>query len=193
LNDLGSPYKWSEAAYVTDWLLSFALRLEYEDNISEKYAEHCAQEQKQNGNSTPQFVHANPLDNLDFASDDFKKGTEQLAEYLRVPLHPNHLITLKAICKLIQTRYSADGRENTLTGKQTKLAKVAPMKLNDLNLGFASGDKVLDKAMKVMRLLYINDLRQLQTAINSTIVKVQSVTANPKTDTTLGAVGRGKV
>ena len=167
----------------------------YRNRVGEKYAEHCAELEKkkkeQNGNSTPQFVHANPLDNLDFTSDEFKKGTEQLAEYLKVPLHPNHLITLKAICKLIQSKYSSDGREQTSTGKQTKLAKVAPMKLNDLNLGFESGDKVLDKAMKVMRLLYINDLRQLQTAINSTIVRVQSVTANPKTDTTLGKIGRG--
>ena len=160
--------------------------------VGEKYAEHCAEREKeQNGNSAPQFVHANPLDNLDFASDDFKKGTEQLAEYLKVPLHPNHLMTLKAICKLIQSKYSTDGREQTLTGKQTKFARVAPMKLDDLNLGFASGDKILDKAMKVMRLLYINDLRQLQTAINRTIVRVQSVTANPKTDTALGKIGRG--
>lgn len=54
---------------------------------------------------------------------------------------------------------------------------------------FVFADQDLDQAAKILRLLQIHKLRTLQTGINETIVAVQSVTANPKTDTTLGKVG----
>ncbi len=50
--------------------------------------------------------------------------------------------------------------------------------------------QAVSEAAKILRLLYINDLRKLQTQINEAIVSVQTVTANPKTDTRLGKVGR---
>lgn len=56
--------------------------------------------------------------------------------------------------------------------------------------GFDLGDPVLDEAAKVLRLLHIKELRHLQTSINELIVAVQSVTANPKTDQSLGKVGK---
>lgn len=49
---------------------------------------------------------------------------------------------------------------------------------------------MLNHAAKVLRLLYVQDLRDLQTRINEAIVAVQAITANPKTDTRLGKVGR---
>lgn len=51
------------------------------------------------------------------------------------------------------------------------------------------GDPVLKHAAKILRMLYIQDLRNLQTKANEMIVKAQNVTANPKTDTKLGKVG----
>lgn len=58
-----------------------------------------------------------------------------------------------------------------------------------MNLGFDLNDSVLNQAAKVLRLLHVQNLRQLQTQINELIVAVQNVTANPKTDTKLGKVG----
>lgn len=55
---------------------------------------------------------------------------------------------------------------------------------------FNMGDAMLDNAAKGLSLLYIQDLRNLQTKINETIVAVQNITANPKTDTKLGKVGK---
>jgi len=43
-------------------------------------------------------------------------------------------------------------------------------------------DDAMDRACKVLRLLHITDLRDLQTRINELIVKVQSLTADPKTN-----------
>lgn len=51
-------------------------------------------------------------------------------------------------------------------------------------------DKVLNEAVKILRLLHIKELRDLQTKINETIVAVQTITANPKTDSSLGRVGK---
>ena len=54
---------------------------------------------------------------------------------------------------------------------------------------FETGDPRVDDGAKVLRLLYIDDLRRLQTAVNNVIVRAQSFTANPKTDAKLGKVG----
>ena len=47
-----------------------------------------------------------------------------------------------------------------------------------------------ERAAKILRLLHLSDLRDLQTQINEAIVRVQVLTADPKTDTRLGKVGR---
>lgn len=70
------------------------------------------------------------------------------------------------------------------------LFKGTPFPFQDLDLGFDLSDPVLNKAAKILRMLYIHNLRDLQTKANELIVAVQNVTANPKTDTKLGKVGR---
>jgi RLL motif-containing protein 1 len=54
---------------------------------------------------------------------------------------------------------------------------------------FVNDDPILDNAVRVLRLLNIVELRDLQTAINEIIVAVQNVTADPKVDARLGKVG----
>ena len=60
-----------------------------------------------------------------------------------------------------------------------------------LPLGFDLGDKALNEAALVLRLLHIEQLRKLQNDANKALVKIQQITANPITDTNLGQVGRG--
>ncbi|KTF93155.1 hypothetical protein cypCar_00007485 [Cyprinus carpio] len=48
----------------------------------------------------------------------------------------------------------------------------------------------LNEAARVLRLLHIEELRELQTKINEAIVAVQAIIADPKTDHRLGKVGR---
>ena len=62
---------------------------------------------------------------------------------------------------------------------------------SNLNHQFVSySDYIMTDAAKVLRLLHLRDLRDLQTQINQAIVNVQAITANPKTDSRLGKVGR---
>ena len=50
-------------------------------------------------------------------------------------------------------------------------------------------DSAINEAAKIIRLLHLTELRELQTRINEAIVAVQAITANPKTDQSLGRVG----
>ncbi|KAL3153989.1 hypothetical protein ABBQ32_013544 [Trebouxia sp. C0010 RCD-2024] len=54
----------------------------------------------------------------------------------------------------------------------------------------AAADEKTDVAATILRMLYIKDLRGLQTLIDETLVNVQNYTANPKTDAALGRIGR---
>ena len=64
--------------------------------------------------------------------------------------------------------------------------------LQNTPLGFSTNHAKVDLAAKVLRLMYINDLRDLQTMINETIVLMQEHTADPKTEAHLGRVGSTK-
>ena len=85
------------------------------------------------------------------------------------------------------------------------------MNLEDHDMGVPENlrsDKGLYQALKILRLLHIQvtdegffldhllivfhvqDLRSLQDHVNNTIEDVQRLTADPKTDTRLGKVGR---
>ncbi|RLV98298.1 hypothetical protein DV515_00010944 [Chloebia gouldiae] len=56
-----------------------------------------------------------------------------------------------------------------------------------------SPDAVINEAAQILRLLHIEELRELQTKINEAIVAVQAIIADPKTDHRLGKGSRDKL
>lgn len=90
---------------------------------------------------------------------------------------------MEAAARLIQRRLGPDS-ERIPEKRPNDLA----YSLKDTSQ-FVFADKDLDEAAKILRLLQIHSVRNLQTVINETIVAVQELTANPKTDTKLGKVG----
>jgi len=185
LASLACPLLSGSPTEILDWLVGQAVKLEYGDN-NDEYVKYTAEFVKQSRATQPKIVSNNPLDNMDFNAPEFKAGVEALAEYLKVTKHPDHLITLQAVCKLVSQRYNAKAVENP--DLVVPEGQAFPFREHDL--GFDTGDNVLNEAAKILRLLYIQDLRTLQTKINESIVSVQAVTANPKTDTRLGKVGK---
>lgn len=181
-DDLACPIVSGKLAEEMDWLLSYAVRLEYLDDVEK--LKNLKMEKQQA--VVPQIISSNPLDNLDFHSPDFKAGVNALAKLLNIACHPDHLITLKAVSKVVAARLTPEALENP----HTVIIKGTPFPIQEADLGFDTGDYVLNMAAKVLRLLYIHDLRSLQTSINESIVQVQTLTANPKTDTRLGQVGK---
>ena len=138
-------------------------------------------------------VQDNPLDSLDFDSPEFKAGVSDLAALLKIPEHPDHRITLKAINHLVQTRLNPKSLKEESAKKIDEPKKKMDDKaftLENSPLGFQVSDEQLNRPAKVLRMLYLNDMRDLQNKINQTIVKVQEITAHPKTDSNLGQVGR---
>jgi len=185
LNSLDCP-KLNRKEETIDWLLGLSIRFEYADN-KDNYSKYSQQNESMNGGDKPKMVHSNPLDNLDFSSPEFVSGVEKLADFLNVPKHPDHLITLQAVSSFVNSRLTAAAIQKP----DSVIPEGHPYDLNaqkDFNMD--SNDPAVSEAAKILRLLYINDLRKLQTQINEAIVSVQTVTANPKTDTRLGKVGR---
>lgn len=61
-----------------------------------------------------------------------------------------------------------------------------------IDLGGPSGsNEVVKSAVGVLRVLHVNDMRALQTAVDALLVRMQEHTSDPKTDSGLGKVGRG--
>lgn len=126
---------------------------------------------------------------LDVSSSDpiFEKGITALAKLLQITTHPDPTVLLAA-CRLVIEEKLSDASLTKAQEGSTKKPKNHD--ITPKQCGFNLGDPVLSEAAKVLRLLHIEELRELQTKVNELIVAVQSITANPKTDSTLGKVGK---
>ena len=184
LAELGCPYLEGCKEIVIDWLLGNAIRLKYgEDAASYRNITH-----KPAVNSlTGAAMSKNPLENLDFYDADFKAGVVSLAMLLKVPPHKDHIEQLKAIFILANNAFS---KESLMCSSKSKYKDAEHIPLSNTELGFESGNYIVNDAAKVVRLLHLKELRDLQSEINSAIVAVQAITADPKTDSRLGVVGR---
>ncbi|KAL4656244.1 hypothetical protein GN956_G6404 [Arapaima gigas] len=185
LQDIKCPFKAQERPEMVDWLLGLAVRFEYGDNgeafaVFEKYR-NC----KPDTDVTNQSKACDPLINLDSNNPDFKAGVLALANLLQIQRHDDYLVMLKAIRILIQERLTPEA-----IAKAGQKKEGLPVSLDKHILGFDTGDATLNEAAKILRLLHIEELRELQTRINEAIVAVQAIIADPKTDHRLGKVGR---
>ncbi|TMW53076.1 hypothetical protein DOY81_001804 [Sarcophaga bullata] len=182
-NDLGMP-QFETPLEELSWLLSYAIRLEFLD-APDAYKNLNSAEvaQKINKSIAPSIQNENFFDNMDFNHKDFVGGIRALASKLKIPHHPNHLIQLEAIARVVKERLSlATKNREPIVGTPFPFEKGNDIVFKD--------DPSLDYPVRILRLLQIQSLRELQTHINETIVAVQNLTANPKTDTKLGKVGR---
>ena len=184
--DLECPFNISTQRTETmDWLITLALRCEYTD-VAEQVPSLRAGLGKPSANPTP---GSSPLD-IDASDETLKKGVDALARILQVGTHPDPTVLLAACRMVIQERLTQEAlkkaKENSpQTSGSNKYFMVTPKEC-----GFDINDPVLAEAAKVLRLLHIHELRKLQTSINELIVEVQRLTADPKTDQSLGKVGR---
>uniref|UniRef100_A0A182JX27 Uncharacterized protein n=1 Tax=Anopheles christyi TaxID=43041 RepID=A0A182JX27_9DIPT len=163
------------------WLLLYAIRLEYTDN-AEQYRSltgaHKLQQESKKSN-VPEVQSSNPFDSFDFTNADFEEGSWKLAERLGIAYHPEHLVSLQAAAKVITGAYNKEAlKERPITGQPFPIEQGSGMGLEK--------EEDLEQCARILRLLQIQNIRTLQTTINETIVSVQNVTADPRTDTKLG-------
>lgn len=122
------------------------------------------------------------LNELTWDENSLTQGVQRLAQTLQLLPHPKPVVTLKAILLRLQQIESSDSLESTKAASDFDLLQ--------LPLGFNTDDPALQNAARILRLLLVADLRQLQNEINQLLVATQQQTAQPKTDTSLGQVGR---
>lgn len=177
-HDLGCPPSLKTQVEILSWILGYAVKLEYGDRV-EKFKPITASKEKTT--SAPVIKSTNPFDNLDFNSKDFESGVRNLALKFDIPYHPDHLVVLQGISRLITNHLSIEAlKEQIPTGQPYPIFE---------GEGFGFENQDMEKSARILRLLHIQDLRQLQTIVNETIVAVQNLTADPRTDTKLGKVG----
>uniref|UniRef100_A0A1L8DAK3 Putative carnitine deficiency-associated protein n=1 Tax=Nyssomyia neivai TaxID=330878 RepID=A0A1L8DAK3_9DIPT len=164
------------------WIMGYAVRLEYFDNVDKYKAVNAEMALEEATPKAPSIKSTNPFDKLDFTSKEFEAGVRTLAKRLQIPYHPDTRITLAAVTKMIQHNLSTEALKEALLDN-------APFPL-EKTPGVGLPDADLEQAARILRLLQIQSVRHLQTTINETIVAVQNLTADPRTDTKLGKVGR---
>nr|CAG4638640.1 EOG090X0ARU [Cyclestheria hislopi] len=159
LLDVDCPIPICSKNEVLDWLLSLSVHLEF----SEK-----ADQIKSNAKGSPRSATTDSsLDSLDVNSVEFKQGVNTLAGILNIPRHHDHLITLEAITNFVKERLNAEA----LADPSKLIIKGDPFPLEKGELSFEEKDTQVNYAAKALRLLFINDLRDLQTKINECKLK----------------------
>ncbi|XP_055317932.1 RNA transcription, translation and transport factor protein [Sitodiplosis mosellana] len=182
-NDIGVP-TFETRIEDLDWILSYAVRLEYMDRADDFKDITGALVTEAKKPADPMAVSKNPFDSMDMNCEDFEQGVRRLGRMLNIAHHPDHLKVLEAASRIIERKLGKSAEQNT--GDSDK--KTVAYSLKDSGK-FIYNDTDLDEAAKILRLLQVHSTRNLQTTINETIVNVQDLTANPKTDTKLGKVG----
>ncbi|CAG9766270.1 unnamed protein product [Ceutorhynchus assimilis] len=164
------------------WLLAKALCNEYAKN-KQLYNSHAVEKIK--ASNVPKVVAENPLDRLDYSTQESKDRINELAKLLKITPSPDHLVTLSAVRKVICSRLSLDCAKNP----ENVIVKGTPFPYKEVPMGKDFKDPSLNEAVKILQLLNIGDIRDLQTKASELIVTKQKATADPKTDTKIGKVG----
>jgi len=185
LQDLGCPYTNSEQPaqrlQCFQWLLGRAVAFEYEDqgsiyNARAKVVAKDAQKGLETKEEEP-------------STRSSQETTTEVLQALctRLGIDYGNDITenLKILRLAIQVKYgSLEEMSKIQKGNNQRV------KMDQFPLGFTTDDAMVDQAAKLLKMLYLTDLRNLQSAVNNILVTAQEFTANPKTNTALGKVGR---
>ena len=188
LKDLECPYSFdSQPETVVDWLLGVAVRYEYEDNCKESAELKCGLDATI---GMPLEKLGTSVVDIDPVDETFVAAVKALAKILHINQHPDSAILLEAVRIIVQKNVASASQ--TVKPGVGAPKQVSPLKFSvtPKECGFYLEDPVLNEAAKVLRLLHINELRNLQTCINEVIVAVQGITADPKTDQSLGRIGK---
>lgn len=199
LEKLDCPYDFASQPTATlDWLLGVALRYDYGDRAESRpnLRQGLSTVAPDTATATPTSAQhpsaeRSPLD-FDTTDATFRAGVKALAKIVKVTPHPDPAVLLEAVRLVIQEKLSPQVIEATKKRAEEKKGRKAAKQydITPRECGFEMDDPGLAEAAKVLRLLHLQELRRLQTHVNEMIVAVQALTADPKTDQSLGQVGR---
>jgi RLL motif-containing protein 1 len=193
LKDLECPFNFDVQLHsVVDWLLGVAVRYDYVDAAKEHPELRCGLDSTHGVPLSLSQTGKSALD-IDPTDTTLAAGVRALAKIMQVAHHPDPSVLLEAVRIVIQENLTASALEEAAkanAGDGGKKKEKKQFNVTAKECGFELGDPALSEAAKVLRLLHIQELRDLQTRINEVIVAVQAITADPKTDQSLGRVGK---
>jgi len=157
------------------WLISYAISLEYEEQ-SEVYIN-----SDENDNNESDSMEIDSNKNY-FVDEINKLGAMILLERQTNENDADYLQRISTVIRLCLTSGSIETlKRNTVPGNLT---------INDFPVGFDTKDQILNQISVVIKMLYLLDFRELQNDLNTLIVLGQEYTANPRTNSAMGKVGR---
>eukprot|EP01043_Picozoa_sp_COSAG02_P058840 COSAG02_NODE_7392_length_3036_cov_94.353422_2_plen_243_part_00 len=179
LEELGCPHSLdvddvAQRRIVADWLLTEAVGLEYLDNSAR-----CSTRADADAAMAP------GLRLIDYSHTEVQELVASLAQMLKIPAAETTAGTMVLVERTVREKLTPAG----LATFHASGGAARDESLEKFPQDFSTGNAAVDAGSKVLRLLYIDDLRRLQTAVNNVIVRAQAFTANPKTDAKLGKVG----
>ncbi|KAF8058070.1 hypothetical protein HT031_005730 [Scenedesmus sp. PABB004] len=152
---------------VLEWVLSFAVSLEYTDS-AEQYAATGAELQQQHAADEHRAAAKGQQPFPDLHAPEVQAHLAALLQLLHVDTSQggltDHLRAAKeCLCDAVLPSLTDASVQHT----------VAAGNVDGVPLGFDTGDARVDGLARVLRLLYIKDLRGLQTAIDHMLVQAQ--------------------
>ena len=169
--ELPSPASEPDLLFSLQWLLGRAVELEWQDFVANPESSSLCAPAAALPHQPALALDADVCDNV-----------RALATELGIPATADIPLLLQVCCRVICQLCPADAAD---AGD----LQCATQALEALPLGFSTTDLQLDRAAKILRLLYVADLRQTQNHVNEAISRMQQYTADPKTDSRLGRVG----
>jgi RLL motif-containing protein 1 len=197
---------------IIKWFLMHALSLEYQDSadqlnaVASKAVEHSIPPEIDTQRVLPPYSDA--------ASDDVVATIQEVSDILHLSssssLHPTTgdreaqvLQRIHAVTEMLEvlpifldssTNNSVAMEEDVVeegkSGQDQHQQKQQQLLLTRFPLGFSTGDTDVDRAATLLRMVYIKDLRELQTMVDQGIVDVQEKTVRT-TDMADAALGKG--
>ncbi|CAH8547222.1 unnamed protein product [Dicrocoelium dendriticum] len=180
LDSVKCPFSESEPLALCDWLVGKALILDCKPGDSNDSSATMT-------SASPQYAAPDLFNRVDIYGSEFKECVAKLAKTLHIPSHPDPVTTFKAVCLLIKQKLSRENIEQALEEYGT--VESGMLKPSEVCLGFEVDDPLVRTAAVALRLLNVNEMRRLQDHANAAIVRVQELTADPKTNEKLGQVG----
>jgi len=191
LDALGSPISLSPAQPKEEWVQIFGLLLN--EAISCMYSD-----------KKDHYNRLQPKKRRVFSSKKlegtqtvaFRSQLVEICKFLKIPHNENVQITMQCIHTIVRTKFSRAAISNYAQKVSNNSKDVSDRirSFRDIvrhyDLGFKTTDGQLDAACTVLRMLYIRDLAEYQAQGTEMILKLQQFSANPKTNSRLGKVGR---
>lgn len=185
----------SDRLRALDWLLTYAIDLEYQDRAEQLNRVRFETQTTVGAESSPVMLHVNLADVTSLLSSFGISSVAAETASVHVEDH------IRAACHIIQRRFAVhalydathnsrgnrrtrdDKRENSIHGDIYSWMQTFPA-------GFTLMTDRLTQFAALLRLLYVSELHTTQHFINDLICQLQQVTAAPQTDLSLAQIGR---